>query len=161
MCDRPNRIALDAQGRLHGEGEAAIAFGDGSCIYAYQRVKLPPEYGKLHPHQWKAEWVLREQNAEVRRALIHGIGYGRLCQELGARTLDTWREYTLLQIDLPTRLRVNGQEVKEESVLWLKMTCPSTQHIHVLRVPPRMRSAHAAVKWVNWGTDPNEFSIET
>lgn len=118
-------------------------------------------YGKLYPYQWKAEWVLSEQNAEVRRVLIQGIGYGRLCQELGARTLDSWREYTLLQLDLPTHLRVNWQGVEEESVLLLKMTCPSTQHIHVLRVPPHMRSARAAVKWVNWDIDPNEFVIET
>ncbi len=43
----------------------------------------------------------------------------------------------------------------------LKMVCPSTQHIHVLRIPPNIRSAREAAKWINWGIDPNEFSRET
>ncbi len=43
----------------------------------------------------------------------------------------------------------------------LKMTCPSTAHIHVLRVPPTIQSAREAVTWVNWDIDPEQFSIET
>ncbi|OKH53918.1 hypothetical protein NIES2101_09235 [Calothrix sp. HK-06] len=80
----------------------------------------------MHPHQWKAKWVLSETNAEIRQILIQEIGYGRLCQELQAQTLDTWREYTLLRIETPTTGYVNGQEVVEEPILLLKMTCPST-----------------------------------
>jgi hypothetical protein len=161
VCDRPIRIGLDAQGQLHGEGEAAIGFGDDSHVYAYHGVILPTKYGSLHPHQWQASWVLAETNAEVRRALIQGIGYGRLCQELNAATIDGWREYVLLKIDLPVRARVNNREVEEEVIHMLKMTCPSTQHIHVLRVPPHIRSARAAAQWVNWDVDPNQFSKET
>lgn len=38
---------------------------------------------------------------------------------------------------------------------------PSTEHIHVLRVPRDIRSAREAIRWVNWGIDPEEFSIQT
>lgn len=41
------------------------------------------------------------------------------------------------------------------------MTCPSTNYTHVLRVPPNMSSAREAITWVNWGIDPDEFTIET
>nr|WP_264196540.1 hypothetical protein [Microseira wollei] len=41
------------------------------------------------------------------------------------------------------------------------MTCPSTGHIHALRVPPDMTSAREAIRWVNWGIDPEEFSVQT
>lgn len=41
------------------------------------------------------------------------------------------------------------------------MTCPSTGFIHVLRVPPDIHSAREAIRWVNWETDPEEFSIQT
>ena len=43
----------------------------------------------------------------------------------------------------------------------LKMTCPSTAHIHILRVPPEMMSAEAAITWVNHGIYPDKFSVQT
>jgi len=35
---------------------------------------------------------VKEQNTEIRRVLIQGIGYDRICQELEATELDNWRE---------------------------------------------------------------------
>jgi hypothetical protein len=84
--------------------------------------------------------------------LIQGIGYARICQELQATELDSWREYTLLKID---------NNFDEEPIYLLKMTCPSTGFIRVLRVPPHMKSARKAIIWVNWGIDPEEFAVET
>ena len=101
---------------------------------------------------WKSEWLLDEENTEVRRILIQQIGYERICQELGAIDLDTWREYTLLKINA---------DVDGEPMVLLKMTCPSTGHIHILRVPPEMASAEAAITWVNHGIHPDEFSVQT
>lgn len=153
VCDRPRQLRFDSQDRLHGEGEPAIAFEDGYKVYSYQGVILPEKYGKLHPHQWQSGWLLEEQNAELRRVLIQGIGYSRICQELEAEELDVWREYTLLKID--------NNNVDVEPIYLLKMTCPSTAYIHVTRVPPTTRSAREAIRWVNWGIDPEEFSVET
>ena len=114
-------------------------------------VLLPKKY--FHPQeQWQPQWLLSEKNAEIRRLLIQTIGYDRICQELEAIELDAWREYTLLGIDI---------NVDEEPIYLLKMTCPSTGHLHVLRVPPEMNSAREAIRWVNWGIDPEEFSVQT
>jgi len=119
---------------------------------------LPEKYGQLHPNQWQASWILSEKNAELRRVLIQGIGYARICQQLQAVKLDTWQEYTLLKID----------NADVEPIYLLKMTCPSTGFIHALRVPPDMRSssrasltAKEAIRWVNWDIDPEEFSVQT
>jgi hypothetical protein len=161
ISDRPTQIHFDEQQRLHGVGQPAISFADDTHLYFNQGVHLPSDYGKLHPHQWHSEWVLTEANAEVRRILIEGIGYGRVCQELNARTIDTWREYTLLWIELPTLIHANNRQVTEEPIFLLKMTCPSTKHIHALRVPPNIGSARTAAKWVNWDIDPERFIIET
>ena len=152
VCDRPTQLLFDNQYRLHAEGQPAIQFSDGYSLYSYHGVTLPEEYGKIHPNNWQSEWILSEQNAELRRVLIQGIGYSRICQELAAQELDTWREYTLLKID---------NDVDDEPVYLLKMTCPSTGHIHALRVPPDMQTAREAIRWVNWGIDPEEFSVET
>ncbi|MEM1169964.1 MAG: DUF6745 domain-containing protein [Cyanobacteria bacterium P01_H01_bin.35] len=152
VCENPMKISLDAQNRFHAEGEAAIKFIDGYHIYAYQGVKLPERYGLLHPNRWQARWLLTEENAELRRVLIQGIGYSRICQELQAVELDTWREYSLLRID---------NDIDVEPIYLLKMTCPSTNYIHATRVPPDVSTAREAITWVNWGVDPEEFLVET
>lgn len=41
------------------------------------------------------------------------------------------------------------------------MTCPSTNNIHILRVPPNLNSAKEAIRWVNWDIDPEDFATET
>ena len=152
VCDRPLHLRFDNQNRLHAEGEPAIEYADGFSLYSYHGVTLPEKYGKLHPHQWRSQWLLTEDNAELRRVLIQGIGYARICQELQAIELDTWREYTLFKIDA---------DLDQEPIYLLKMTCPSTGFIHALRVPPEMKSAHQAICWVNWDIPPEEFAIQT
>jgi leucine-rich repeat protein SHOC2 len=102
--------------------------------------------------EWKPEWLLDEENAEIRRLLISICGYETICQKLDAIELDNWREYTLLKIDA---------EVDVEPMVLLKMTCPSTAHIHILRVPPEMTSAESAITWVNHGIHPDEFAVQT
>ena len=152
VCDRPLHLRLDNQNRLHAEGEPAIEYADGFSLYFYHDVTLPEKYGKIHPEQWQAEWLLSEKNAELRRVLIQGIGYARIYQELQAIELDNWQEYTLLKID---------NNVDIEPIYLLKMTCPSTGFIHALRVPPNINSAREAISWVNWGVDPEEFGVQT
>jgi internalin A len=151
VCDRPRHLRFDSQNRLHAEGEPAIEFADGWKFYYYHGVRLPEKYGKVHPNKWQSQWLLTEENAELRRVLIEGIGYDRIIQELSAKQIDSWQEYALLQID----------NADVEPICLLKMTCPSTGFIHALRVPPNLASAREAIGWVNWDIDPEEFSVQT
>jgi leucine-rich repeat protein SHOC2 len=112
----------------------------------------PPRRYWTKLSDWNPKWLLDEENAEIRQVLIQQIGYDRICQELDAIDLDNWREYTLLKIDA---------DIDEEPMVLLKMTCPSTRHIHILRVPPEMTSAEAAITWVNHGIHPDEFTVQT
>ena len=125
--NRPSKFSLDSETRLHAEGEAAIQFADGYGLYYYRGVALPEKYGKIHPSQWEARWLLEENNAELRRILIQAIGYNRICEELQAVQLDSFREYSLIKIDA---------DADVEPIVLLKMICPSTGYTHVLRVPP-------------------------
>ncbi|MEG4456864.1 leucine-rich repeat domain-containing protein [Microcoleus sp. N9_A1] len=151
VCDRPRHLRFDSQNRLHAEGEPAIEFADGWNFYYYHGVRLPETYGQVHPDLWQAEWLLSEDNAALRRVLIQGIGYDRLIQDLSAKQIDSWQEYALLKID----------KADVEPICLLKMTCPSTGFIHVLRVPFNLTSAREAIRWVNWDIDPDEFSVQT
>ena len=137
----------------------------------------PSKYYFDEVNDWKSEWLIHEENAHIRRELIQGIGYERIYHELKASELDTWGEYTLLSIDdmfedsyprdspldyeeIDDDDEVDDDEIPEPMVL-LKMTCPSTGHIHILRVPPEMTSAETAITWVNHGIHPEEFAVQT
>jgi leucine-rich repeat protein SHOC2 len=127
-------------------------------------IEIPRRYW-IKFTDWKAEWLLDEDNAEIRRILIEQVGYEKICEELNAIDLDTWREYTLLKIDGVEAVydedKDNDEPIDREPMVLLKMTCPSTQHIHILRVPPEMESAEAAITWVNHGIHPDEFAVQT
>ncbi|MCP2730411.1 DUF6745 domain-containing protein [Limnofasciculus baicalensis] len=155
VCERPIKLSRDRDRTIHAEAEVALLFADEYSLYLHHGVVIPKKYGQLHPESWQAEWLLTENNAEVRRVLLEGIGYDRICQELEATAVDSWREYTLLRID----------EFIDDNdgmpVFLLKMTCPSTGFIHALRVPPDITSARNAIRWVNWGVDPERFAIES
>jgi leucine-rich repeat protein SHOC2 len=125
-------------------------------------VKLPRRYWtKLS--EWNPKWLLDEENAEIRRILTQNVGYEKICRELDAVELDTWQEYTILKIDALERIYTEDtrEEIGREPMVLLKMTCPSTGHIHILRVPPEMTSAEAAITWVNHGIHPDEFTLQT
>jgi len=158
VCEKPIVLSADSNYRLHAEGKPAVRFAAGFSIYAYHGVILPEWYGRLHPHQWQSKWVLKEQNAEVRRALIQGIGCDRICQELEVTELDYWQEYTLLSIEFPDDF---DNYCNAKPVYLLKMTCPSTGFIHALRVPPDVRSAIEAIRWVNWDIAQEDFFGQT
>jgi leucine-rich repeat protein SHOC2 len=120
--------------------------------------------------EWKPEWLLDEDNVEIRRALIEQVGYEKICEALNAVTIDSWREYTLLKIDGVEKIQDEQEEpnglpsataIETEPMVLLKMTCPSTAHIHILRVPPEMESAEDAILWVNHGIHPDKFAVQT
>jgi leucine-rich repeat protein SHOC2 len=112
--------------------------------------------------EWKSAWLLDEKNTEIRRRLIEQLGYEKICDELGAIEIDSWQEYKLLKIN-NIEIVYQGwrREVSREAMMLLKMTCPSTAHIHILRVLPNMTSAEDAIVWVNHGIHPSKFSIQT
>ncbi|BAY87168.1 hypothetical protein NIES267_66860 [Calothrix parasitica NIES-267] len=152
VSERPQTLLFDNENRFHAEGKPAIEFADGYDIDVYHGVTLPFVYGKHHPKEWEPSWLLQEQNAELRKILIQEIGYNRIIEELQATEIDFYQEYTLLKIN---------SDIDIEPIYLLKMTCPSTGHIHVLRVSPEMKSAHEAITWINWGIPPEDFVIQT
>lgn len=167
ICNRPIKLSFDNQQRLHAElGEPAVQYADGLSLYSYHGLKLPEKYGKLSPSQWQAQWIIEEKNVERRQLLIQHIGFTRICQELQAEELDSWKEYTLLRLGSSFDVYISpapwgDHDAERVPTYLLKMTCPSTGKIHALRVPHELKSAREAIRWVNWGVDPEEFSVQT
>jgi leucine-rich repeat protein SHOC2 len=124
-------------------------------------IALPRRYWTKFS-DWKPEWLLDEDNSEIRRVLIEQVGYEKICENLDTVTIDYWREYILIKIDGLKQYSDASVEIhREESILLLKMICPSTNHLHVLRVPPGMTSAEEAITWINHGIHPDQIAIAT
>lgn len=109
ICDRPNRISFDDNGCLHGEGIPAIQFSDGFGVYAFRNIWLPEQYGKIHSSQWKTEWFLEDNIAEIEQVLIENIGYERINRELNERQLTARDKYEILRTNLYDKVTLTGK----------------------------------------------------
>jgi len=78
LYDRPVAIHLDDRRRPHCLDGPAIRYRDGFKVYAIHGVPVPMEYIKTPAEQIDLRKVLREENAEVRTAVISKIGLTRL-----------------------------------------------------------------------------------
>lgn len=150
LCERPTAIHLDAQNRLHKDGAFALSYRDEWGVYAWHGVFLPEQYGSVRSELWKAAWIPKERNAQLRQILTEGIGYERVVRDLKATKVSQWKEYTLLKL----------KDVADIPIMLLSMTCPSTGHTHILPVPEDSKTAEAAITWVNWGIHPDEFGVQ-
>ncbi len=105
----------------------------------------------FHPEGITGEEVLATQNVELRRVMMERMGYDRFIADVGARVLDRDRdaggERQLVSVPL------NG----DEDFVAVCVRCPSTGRRYVLRVPPTVRSCHAAAAWLAGFDDPGAY----
>lgn len=135
---------------LHADGKPAVSY-PGFDLYFWHNVAIPEYMGQVPSKEWKSEWLITEQNTEIRRILIENVGYEKIFKQLRAASVNSWREYELIRII---------DSVDLEPISLLKMTCPSTGSVHVLRVPPETKTAREGITWCNHGIDPEEFVRE-
>lgn len=112
---------------------------------------------------WKPEKltikdVWDQQNLEVRRVMIDRMGYNRFFEEAGAEQLDIDEDAggvrRLMRVKMP---RLNRWE-RDEPVVCLAVTCPSTGRKYALRVPPNITSCHAGAAWLAGFDNPNDYA---
>ena len=103
------------------------------------------------------QYILNTENVELRRILIERLGYEKFLEQVGGtiRDRDTDRGGDRQLIYVPLE--------DDEPLMMLKVTCPSTGHLHLLRVPPHMRSCHQAAAWTAGFNNPDDYDplIET
>jgi hypothetical protein len=95
--------------------------------------------------------ILNTENVELRRVLIERLGYETFLQQVGGlvrdRDRDAGGERQLVYIPLED----------DEPLMVLKVTCPSTGHTHILRVPPHMQSCHQSAAWIAGFDNPDDY----
>jgi hypothetical protein len=140
ICDRPMKILLDEDNRLHGDAEPALEFADGFTAYAYHNTALPEKYGVFAAYEWKSQWILEEPDHTLQQLLMRKIGAVRLCQELPIIEVDSIPVYTLLKIE-----NISGKT--EDPIL--KYVDPETGIIDATFVSWTNSSVQSAIKSAN------------
>lgn len=103
------------------------------------------------PETLSVEEILNEPNAEVRRVMIERRGLESFFREAKAAVVDEDSDAggprRLLKVALPG----------DEDLVCISMTCPSTGRHYVVRVPPHIRTCHAAVAWTAGFDNPDDY----
>jgi hypothetical protein len=97
IIDRPCELYMDRELLTHAEGKAAIKFRDGYEIYCNHGIKIPAQYGKIHPSNWQSTWILAESQIEDKEKLLNtlliNIGYQKFCKELPGEKANYWKNH--------------------------------------------------------------------
>jgi hypothetical protein len=111
-----------------------------------------PEDWIRSPEQLDPELALTWHNAEQRRAAAEIIGWPRVFERFGARTVDKDRDPEIGEL-VEMRLTFAAEMTR-----YLKVRC-GTGREFVLSVPPEMRTARQANAWT-YGLEPDEYQPE-
>lgn len=134
---------------LAGSGITSLPAGHG-FILRWRGVRVTDDIA-FGSDSLTGQDILNIENVELRRVLIERLGYETLLQQVGGlvrdRDQDAGGERQLVYIPFED----------DEPLMVLKVTCPSTGHIHVLRVPPHIRNCHQAAAWIAGYTNPDDY----
>jgi hypothetical protein len=91
VCDRPEYIHVDKNNRFHSADGPAIRWRDGSCLYFWHGIAIPPrlKHAIDAPQTISIQTIESEKNQEIRRILIERMGASTYIQACGAKIVDT------------------------------------------------------------------------
>jgi hypothetical protein len=141
MTDRPASLHRDEQGRLHRADGPALAHPDGWAVYAWHGMPVPAELIARLP-RLRPEDITAEPNLELRRVMTESYGTDRYLRDAGGRLIARDSYGSLWRLDRPRTEPLVMVEVVNATP-----EPDGSRASFWLRVPPDIRSAHAAVAW--------------
>lgn len=149
LTNLPQGLHVTRWIELAGSGITSLSEGHG-FILRWRGVEVS-DYIAFASQSITGQDILKIDNVELRRVLIERLGYETFLQQVGGlvrdRDQDAGGERQLIYIPFED----------DEPLMVLKVTCPSTAHIHILRVPPYMQTCHQAAAWVAGFTNPDDY----
>ncbi len=149
LCsERPTRLLWDDRYRLHNPTGPAVEYADGFSVFSWHGTRVKRAWIETKP---AAAEVLREPNAEIRRAGCEIIGWDSVIAELGAVTIERDPDPEigeLLEVELPDAGKAR----------FLRVRC-GTGRTFVLSVPSEMTTALQANSW-SYGLESSEYKLE-
>jgi len=151
LQDRPKHIRFDADGRLHCDGGAAIAYRDGFSVWALSGTRVPQWLAETPAGRIDPQRIKEIDNAQVRAEFVRKVGLERLYHGLGGRVIDQKRvvlrtphnanwecPYELVELSY-------GEGIKRRA---LKMPNPSMPELwHIEYVPGDVETVEQAMNF--------------
>ena len=137
---RPECIRLNAAGRLHYDGGAAVRYADGFSVFALNGVRVPEWLAVENEKDIDPAKFAELDNAEIRREFIRKVGIERIYQSCGGTVKDRQGDYELVHIDLKGQTGLCP---------YLKMKNPSIGVWHLEGVPKGTATVAEALRWRN------------
>lgn len=138
LTRKPQVLNMQNQ-RLHCDGGPAMKYADGFAVWALNGVRVPKDVAETPGDKMDTKILLTTSNAEVKREIVRKIGVDRIYSTLGGETLDTWKDYDLVLLNL-------GDGRKRP---YLKMKNPSIGVFHIEGVHPDCKTVKDALAWRN------------
>ena len=130
------RVQCDDRRRLHRADGAAFQLPSES-LWFWHGVLVTQQIVE-QPDTITAQQILDERNAEVRRVMVERLGVDRFLIGANAQPIDRDDAgRALYSIPLPD----------DEPMVAVKVTCPTTEQVYFLRVPPTVKRCDEAVAW--------------
>ena len=164
VCDRPERLCWepsdDATGvegpRLHADRGPAIAWRDGCSLWYVHGVQVSRQIVDA-PETLTPGQILGEPNVPLRRVMIDRFGADRLVLTTNSEIVDQDQD-RLGRPRLLRRLRIPGDEnIVMVQVVNATPDPEGWNRLHLLRVPPTVRSCAEAVAWT-FGMEASEYA---
>lgn len=141
-----NGTRIVTQGSVKNHQKQGKWLEKGKVSYYILGVKVSRELYEDNPDKWDSYEVLKIPNAQVRCSLLNRMGYDKLLDKVKHRVVDEGDSgQQLLQVDAD--VSENSSSGSERIMKLLKVICPSTGQVYVLRVPPDLERCEQARQW--------------
>lgn len=134
------------QGQVENRQKQGRWLEDGKESYYISGVKVSRQLYEDDPDKWNASEVLKIPNAQLRCSLLNRMGYDKLLEKVKCKIIEeSVDEGQLLEID--TSVAEGSTRGLDKIMRVIKVVCPSTRQVYVLRVPPDIASFEQARQW--------------
>ena len=153
LTELPANLSVTGDLEIAESGLTALPRGCMQADLRWRGVRIKPSIA-FHPESITAQAVIETQNIELRRVMLERMGYEAFFKQANAKELDRDADpggvRRLLRVDFKDESRWR----RDEPLVCLSVTCPSTARHYIIRVPPDMDSCHQAAAWIAGFDDP-------
>ncbi len=146
----PDDIGITEWIEVAGSGLTSLPKYVNPYGLRWQGVRVTPQIA-FAPETITAQQVLNQPNAEVRRVMLERMGFEKFMREAKTVVLDADRDpggrRRLLRVPMN----------RDEPIVCLEVSDPSTGRKYLLRVPPTTRTCHQAAAWIAGFDNPDDY----
>lgn len=137
---------LVTDGKVENRQKVGKWLEKGKATYYMSGVKVSRELYEEDPKKWNPHEVLGVPNAQLRCSLLKKMGYNVLLEKIKPKILDNSDDGgQLLEID--SGIREGTVFGLDKMMRLVKVICPSTSQVYLLRVPPNISKFEQARQW--------------